>query len=431
MTAKPRLVENEGKGTADGASPTPPSKGRQGALVLGVLTSAMLLGLGGYKLLTLGQESTDNAQVEADVVPVHARVAGQVLRVRVADNSHVSQGDVLVELDPADLTLAEQQAEAELESARAQADAAQAQVTVAEAGARGGHSTARAQVSASAAEVSRAESGVAVARAQLARAEADAGRANVELERVATLKSDGALSQAELDDAHAAQASAQAALDAARAQLASAEQARLAATSHVAEAQGQLDQSAPVDAKIAVARASAALAQARMRSAEATLAQARLQVARTRILAPADGVVSRLGSRVGQLVSAGQAVAQLVPTRTYVVANFKETQVGHMREGQRAEVTVDAFSGRKLVGRVESLSGGTGARFALLPPDNASGNFVKVVQRVPVRIAWDAAPEDLRLRAGLSVEVTVFTDSATPPASPPREARGVSATTPP
>jgi membrane fusion protein (multidrug efflux system) len=150
------------------------------------------------------------------------------------------------------------------------------------------------------------------------------------------------------------------------------------------------------------------LAHARVDGARAALEQAKLQLSYTKVVAPADGVVSRLTVREGQLVAAAQPAAQLVPTRTYVVANFKDTQVGDMRPGQRADIEVDAFPGKKLEGRVESLSGGTGARFSLLPPDNASGNFVKVVERVPVRIAW-TKPPTLALRAGLSANVTVHT----------------------
>ena len=136
---------------------------------------------------------------------------------------------------------------------------------------------------------------------------------------------------------------------------------------------------------------------------------ARLQLSWTEVRAPADGTVARLGARAGQIVQPGQVLGQLVPSRSYVVANFKETQTGAIRPGQKVDVELDAYDGRKLEGRVESISGGTGARFALLPPDNASGNFVKVVERVPVRIAWDAPPADVPLRAGLSATVTVHT----------------------
>lgn len=156
--------------------------------------------------------------------------------------------------------------------------------------------------------------------------------------------------------------------------------------------------------------AQAALAHARAKAAAAARDLATLQLDYTEVRAPQDGVVSKLSAREGQLVAADQPVAELVPDRTYVVANFKETQVGRMRPGEKATVEIDAYPGLKLPGRVESLSGGTGARFSLIPPDNASGNFVKVVERVPVRIAWAAPPlPQVALRAGLSAYVTVET----------------------
>jgi membrane fusion protein (multidrug efflux system) len=145
-----------------------------------------------------------------------------------------------------------------------------------------------------------------------------------------------------------------------------------------------------------------------VKSAEAARDLAELQLSYTKIWAPRDGLVSRLQAREGQLVSPGQVLAELVPGQTYVVANFKETQLARMRPGEEARVEIDAYPGLPLRGRVESLSGGTGARFSLLPPDNASGNFVKVVERVPVRIAWASPPPpEVVLRAGLSATVTV------------------------
>ncbi len=159
-------------------------------------------------------------------------------------------------------------------------------------------------------------------------------------------------------------------------------------------------------AQLAAAHAAAELARARVKVAEAQLRTARLQLDYTRVVAPEDGVVSRLGVHPGQNVQPGAPVAELVPSRTYVVANFKETQIGRMRPGQPAEIRLDAYPGRVFEGTVESRSGGTGARFALVPPDNASGNFVKVVQRVPVRITW-TKPPDVPLAAGLSAVVTV------------------------
>ena len=184
---------------------------------------------------------------------------------------------------------------------------------------------------------------------------------------------------------------------------------RRTAQTQIAEAKGRVEQSAPVDALLAAAQANADLAHARADAADASLAQARLQLSYTRIEAPADGLLSRLAVHEGQLVQAGQQVVGIVPNTTYVVANFKETQVGNMRAGQRAEISVDALPGRSFEGKVESTSPGTGARFSLLPADNASGNFVKVVQRLPVKIAWVNVPADVKLAAGLSVDVTVLT----------------------
>jgi len=186
-----------------------------------------------------------------------------------------------------------------------------------------------------------------------------------------------------------------------------AEDARRSAQSRVFEARGRVDQSTPVEPQIAAARAGAALATARVRSATAALALARLQVGYAHVVSPADGFASKLAVHEGQLITAGQPIVELVPFRVYVVANFKETQIGRMRPGQPASVKLDAFPGRELQGRVESLSGGTGSSFSLLPPDNATGNFVKVVQRVPVRVTLVSPPADLVLRPGLSAEVTV------------------------
>jgi membrane fusion protein (multidrug efflux system) len=174
----------------------------------------------------------------------------------------------------------------------------------------------------------------------------------------------------------------------------------------VGESRGRVIVSRPVEANIAAARASAAFQHARVRSAEAAVALARLNLEWTQLAAPDDGVVSAITSHAGAFVGVGQNVAQFVPGGKYVTANFKETQVGKMRPGQKVDVAVDTY-GRTIAGKVESLSGGTGARFSLLPPDNAAGNFVKVAQRIPVRIALDAVPAGMVLRAGQSVVVTV------------------------
>jgi membrane fusion protein (multidrug efflux system) len=386
-----------------------PKKGgaSRGYVIVGSLVLGLGAILGAYVLVTGGKETTDDAQVSADIVPIGTRVAGQVVSVDIKENQLVKKGDPIAEIDDADYLAREKQAEAELATAEAQAKAADSQVQVIEATSRGGLVSAKAMVSGSSAGVSSAAAQAEAARAALNRAEVDAHKAELDLGRANELRQANAVPPQAVDNAQAAFDSAKAAVAQAKAQLALAEQSRNTALAQVSEAQGRLSQSAPVDAEIATAHAQADLAHARVASAKAQLDLAALQLSYTKIKASSDGIASKLTVHPGQLVAIGQPVVELVPTLTYVVANFKETQVGKMRVGQKADIEIDAFPGRTLTGEVESLSGGTGASFSLLPADNATGNFVKVVQRVPVRIAWKNLPGDVPLRAGLSADVTV------------------------
>jgi membrane fusion protein (multidrug efflux system) len=395
-------------GTPEKRSASRRRKRRSPFVVLAGLALVVLAVIGGYLVLTAGQESTDDAQVEADIVPIGARVGGQVLRVHIKDNQKVKKGQLLVELDDADFRAKVQQAEAQVETAEAQAVAADNQAKVAEASAKGGLTTAKAMVSGSSEQVQSAQAQVEAGEAALKRAKAQAHRTALDLARVRELLKSNAVPQQQLDNAQAADDSAQAAVALAQAQLTAAKQGKQVALSQVAQAQGRLDQSKPIDSQIAVAEANAKLAHARVKSTKAALGLVKLQLSYTHITAPADGLVSKLSVHQGQLVQPGQPVAEFVPNETYIVADFKETQLARIRAGQKAEIKLDAYPGKKFSARVESLSGATGARFALLPPDNASGNFVKVVQRVPVRLSWDRAPDE-PMRAGLSADVTVFT----------------------
>jgi membrane fusion protein (multidrug efflux system) len=386
----------------------PAKKGRRGYIIIGAISLVGATIYGGYSVLTAGRQSTDDAQVGADVVPVGLRVGGLVTKVYVTENQLVKQGDPLAEIDSADYAAREKQAEAELATAEAQAKAADAQVQVVEATSKGGLASARAMLSGSSAGVGSAAAQAASAKASLDRALVDAKKAQLDLDRAKELRAANAVAPQALDNAQAAFDSAQAAVAQGRAMLAVAEQARATAMAQVGEAQGKLSQSTPVEAQIDEARAQGALAHAKYDSAKAQLDLAKLQLSYTKVLAPADGRASRLTVHAGQLVTVGQPVIQLVPVVTYMIANFKETQVGEMRPGQPAEIEVDAYPGQKFHGKVESISGGTGSSFSLLPADNATGNFVKVVQRVPVRIAWDNLPANVAMRAGLSADVTVF-----------------------
>lgn len=362
-------------------------------VILGGVALAIALGASAWAVVTHGKEGTDDAQIEADVIPVSTRVAGQVKRVAIEDNAHVRKGDLILELDDADSAARVEQAQAEVETATAQAAAADAQAQVTTAGARGGFTSAKAGVSGSSAQVATAKAGVA-------RAQAEEKKAGLELQRTKELRDANVVPQQRLDDA-------QAAYDVARAAVLQAQATLQAAESRIGEAQGRLSQVSPVEAAVAAAEANAKLAHARQKSAEAVLALAELQLSYAKVVAQVDGQVTRLTAREGQMVQPGQPLAELVPDATYVVANFKETQIGDMKPGQKVDIDIDAYPGLELHGKVESLAGGTGARFSLMPPDNASGNFVKVVQRVPVRIAWVDPPKDVALRPGLSADVTV------------------------
>ncbi len=397
------------RGTSSGeVSAEPKGKSaRKPVIILGLVVAAALGGYAYHRQTTANQEETDDAQIESDVVPIAPRANGQVLHVRVHDNQVVHAGDVILEIDAEEYRSRVAQAEAELEMQRAQAAVADSDVQVVGANASGGLRAARANVSSAVDTVRTASAQIASARAGIERARAQAQQTATNLARISALRAERAIAQAELDNAQATDQAARAAVAQAEAQLATANASRAAASSSIGQAEGRLEQSAPVEVLLAQARARADLAHARVRSSEAALAIARLQLSYTTVTAPSDGVISRLAAHEGQLIQAGQAAAMLVPSTTYVVANFKETQIGRMRAGDTASVRIDAFPGRVFHGTVESLSGGTGSRFSLLPPDNASGNFVKVVQRVPVRIRWTDMPRDISLRAGLSADVTV------------------------
>ncbi len=389
--------------------PQPAARSRGRLVVVGLIVVAIGGGFLGYRAMTAGEQDTDDAQVTADTVPLGTRVSGQVIKVHIIENQLLKRGQLIAEVDDADYKAKVKQAEAELATAQAQAQAADAQVRVVEANAQGGLLSAKAAVSGSSVGVGSAAAQEASARAALLRAQTDARKAEIDLRRARELLAANAVPQERLDTAQIAYDAAQAALAQARAQVAVAQESKAAARSRVQEAKGRLNQSAPIDAQNATARAQADLSHARVRSSEAMLDLARLQLSYCKITAPADGLAARLTVHEGQLVASGQQVLSLVPVGTYIVANFKETQIGQMKAGQRADIEIDAYPGRKLTGKVESLSGGTGTSFSLLPADNASGNFVKVVQRVPVRISWENLPADLALRAGMSAEVTVHT----------------------
>jgi membrane fusion protein (multidrug efflux system) len=389
---------------ASASSPGGPS--RKKVVPLAVLGAVLALG-GGYFWSIRDQETTDDAQIDADVVPLAVRASGLVTRVLVKEDQQVRAGDVIMELDQAEQLARVKQATAELALAQAQTATALAQVDITEASAKGGLQSAQAALNYFSSGVNSAAASITAAKAAVERAQADAHKAALDLQRAQALRTANAVPQERLDNALVAKEAADAAVSQARAQLSASEIARGAAHTRVAEAKGRLGQSTPIEAQIAAAHAAVDVARAQTLAAEARLESQKLIFSYLSVRAPVSGIISRMSAHEGQLLSAGQGVAELVPLETYVVANFKETQIGRMREGQLATIVVDAFDGETITGKIESISSGTGARFALLPPDNATGNFVKVVQRVPVRISIVNAPQDRVLKAGLSADVTV------------------------
>ena len=390
---------------------TSTSRGTRAFLVLGALFVIVVGSIGGYAYLTAGQQGTDDAMVEADVVPVTSRIAGVVAEVLVKDNQLVKKGDVVVKLGTADLEARLAQVNAELQTAHAQAAGSRAQQQVVSATAHGQLQSARAGVSASSSAVAASEAQIAAARAAHARAEAEVAKADRDLVRAKELVAADAIARQQLDEAQLAADATRAAVRQALANVTAAEEAKRTAEGRVAEAEARVAQTTPVTPQIEAAQSATSLADARVAAAAAAVTQVELQLSYTNVVAAADGLVTGLSARVGGMIQPGQPVAQLVPVHTYLVANFKETQIDEMRSGNRAEVRIDAYPGRTFEAEVESLAGGTGSRFSMIPPDNASGNFVKVVQRVPVRLAW-RTPPDVALRPGLSADVTVFVGAA-------------------
>jgi membrane fusion protein (multidrug efflux system) len=385
-----------------------PKRAKKLYLIIGIAVVVLLIAYGVYAMVTSGKEATDDSQVAADVVPIASRVAGQVVAVHVVENQPVHRGDLISEIDPRDAEVKVSQAQSDLDTARAQAAQADANATVLQATARGGLQTAQGAVQSSKEAVDVAASTVTEARAAITRAEANAQKAASDWKRAEELGGKGDISHAQVDAARAANEAAQADVAQARARLRETENQRQAANANVQQAQGRLTGAAPVGAQVQAALALANLAHAKVHNSEASLQAAQLTLSYTKIYAPVDGIASRLAVHAGALVAPGQAIVQLVPSRTYIIANFKETQVRAMRPGQRAKIRIDALGRDDFEGRVESLSGGTGATFSLLPPDNASGNFVKVVQRIPVRISWNGPTAD-RVPVGSSADVTVLT----------------------
>ena len=371
-----------------------------------------------------GRESTDDAQIDGHITQVSASVGGRVVRVHVTDNQAVKAGAVLAEIDPRDYQAALDRAAAELASAQASAEVAQIGVPIATTEttsgvttARGGVEQARAGIATTEHEIASARARFASAEATLRQREAEATRAGRDVERLKALIAKEEIPQQQYDAAVAAADASQAAAEAARATVAETQTAISVAESRArqaragaSQAQASLRNAQTAPQQVQATRAQANVAAARVKQAEAILAQARLNLEHATVRAMTDGVISRKTVEVGQTIAPGQPLMALVDLdNLWVTANFKETQLHNVQSGRRVRVSVDALGSREFTGRVESIAAATGARFSLLPPDNATGNYVKVVQRVPVKIVFDPGQDpEHRLRPGMSVTPTVL-----------------------
>ena len=357
-------------------------------------------------------EDTDDAQVEGHIMPLSARISGHVLEVRVVQGQLVHSGDVLVVIDPKDYRIAVEQAQAMLADAKASASSSRWNIPIISA-------TAQSSLDSAATAVVNAEAGVRVAEhnfqsasASLEQAEANAAKSDADLVRYEQLVRKQNISRQQYDQAVAAAKANRAAVVSAKAHVQAAEQAVVQAKGRLLQARADLRSAQTAPQQISMTRAKADASDAQVLQRKAQLDQAELNLSYTVIRSPVTGIVGKRTVEAGQNVGIGQEMLTVVPLDdVWVTANFKETQLAHMRPGQPVEIKVDAY-GRSWTGHVTNLGGGTGSVFSLLPPENATGNYVKVVQRVPVRIDFDRSPgqtfnaEGL-LKPGLSVEPNV------------------------
>ncbi|ELY3811225.1 HlyD family secretion protein [Cronobacter sakazakii] len=358
--------EDNGKGNGKGEGETRKRPGKKPLIILGIVVVIMVIGAIIWWFMTRNLETTDDAFIEGDAVTVAPKVAGYVTELRVKDNQRVKKGDLLVVIDPRDATAQRDQAQAQLSLAESQLHQAQAQLALA-----------KVQYPAQRDQ----------AKAQVLRAQAELANARAEYQR-----------QRGVDP----RATSKQNIDAANAQLRSAE-------AGLANAQAQLEVAEQVQLQIRQQETNVEARQSQVEQARAQLQTAELNLSYTEVRAPFDGYVTKRNVQNGTLVQAGSALFSIVSPDIWVVANFKESQLERMRPGNKVEISVDAFPDLELEGHVESIQQGSGSRFSAFPAENATGNFVKIVQRVPVKIVIDKGLENWNqpLPLGLSVEPEV------------------------
>jgi membrane fusion protein (multidrug efflux system) len=442
-------IEADAPNEPDG--PRNGSKRRKMFIIGGIAALALAVAGVFYWLYARQYESTDDAFIEGDIVQVSPKVPAYVKKVHVSSNQFVHKGDLLVELDPSDLEVRLEQARAQLETARSQRGSATANLQLTQATTSAGQNQAQSNVQTARSNVEQtraaaeakqsqirqaqaaartAQANLQQTRAQVPQAQSNLNLAQVEFNRRQALFNRGDISRQALDQATNALQTAQAQLNAAQQQVIAAQSrvdeanAGIATAnenyrqsvaqiglsqSQVGESQGRLQQANAAPQQIEVTQSQVATAEAGIAAAAAAVHQAELELTYTKIVAPEDGYVTRKTVEEGQHVQVGSPLMAISQSdEVWEVANFKETQLEYMQPGQPVEIEVDAFPNEEFHGKVESFQAGTGSRFSVLPAENATGNFVKVVQRVPIKIVFDDPPEKVkRLFPGMSVEPTV------------------------
>jgi membrane fusion protein (multidrug efflux system) len=395
----------------------PPAARRKGMGPIGWIILLLVLAaatFGGSRLWAYLQsyEDTDDAQIDGDIYAVTSRINGMIRAVHVEDNQQVKAGQVIVELDPRDYEVAVDQAKAAVSESRSQVETVRPNVPITSVSTETAISSEEADIAAGEAQVAAAQRDYDSAVAQVRQAEADNVKAQADLARYRILIAKDEISQQQYDQVDAAAKAAAALVDARRSNSESAARAIDAQRAKLRQSEtraAEARRNRPNQIELQNATVKARLA-ATARD-QTVVNQALLNLSYTKILAPVDGVIGKKNAQPGQQVSAGQQLMACVPLNNlWVTANFKETQLRKMRPGQRVTIHVDAYN-RDFEGYVESVAGASGARFSLLPPENATGNYVKVVQRLPVRIRFkEGEDKNHQLRPGMSVEPKVWLD---------------------
>jgi membrane fusion protein, multidrug efflux system len=388
----------------------PKRRRRTRTLVLAAIALVLITSAGVWYWRSMGSESTDNAQIDGFIYPISSRVSGHVSRVMVTENQYVEAGTVLAQLDPKDYEVAVAVARATLANDEASAAAIRSTVPITSTDTASQLSTAQADVANATAGLAGAQRQFEAAQAALREAEANDLKAQDDIMRYQPLAAKDEIPQQQFSQAVNSQRATAAAVEGAGASAAASEQTVTQARARLAQAQAQLRSAGTRPEQIAAQRSRALAAEAQAQRSAAALQQAQLNLQYTAIVAPVSGVVGQRSVQPGQNVSPGQQMMTVVPLDSqniWVTANFKETQLKYMRPGQPATISVDAY-GRTYQGRVLNIAGASGARYSLLPPENATGNYVKVVQRIPVKIVFDQGQDvEHLLRIGMSVQPNV------------------------